>query len=491
MWKKDHPSRRDFLRGLGVAAGSLTLAGCPGGKAPVAEDDVVEPDNDTSGSNGSSSGIVVRHDVMSAEGQAQLDAYRAAITAMQGLDPSDPTSWRAQANIHLSWCPHGNAFFLPWHRGYLHYFEEVIRFHSGDPTFALPYWDWTTHPALPPAFFEGALNDPTRTIEPGEEIPPQFVGPQVIADILAINDFQTFASAYVQNITPGCNPPGNPPCCSASFDGKEQRASCGTGELEGTPHNNVHNLVGGNMRTYLSPLDPIFWLHHCNVDRLWMEWNKNHANGDFGPWRTFEFVDNFVDGEGVPQSIRVDQTFDTTALGYRYDTSPATESAQVPQASTVVAFAEASIAEPTDGDTLAVALTLPENVASRLEQKASGLETGTLDSLRLTLGGVAVPNQALAGELYVGAADSPGGSDSDAYVGTFGFFPTGEAAHEHGGHEKAFLFDIGSVVARMPAFDRGAPLNVHLRTTGLGAAESASTERVSAKRVVLEVVEHS
>ncbi len=43
-----------------------------------------------------------------------------------------------------------------------------------------------------------------------------------------------------------------------------------TGRLEQTPHNDIHVQLGGLM---LDPdaaaLDPIFWLHHANVDRLW------------------------------------------------------------------------------------------------------------------------------------------------------------------------------------------------------------------------------
>ncbi|HWO22471.1 MAG TPA: tyrosinase family protein [Kofleriaceae bacterium] len=52
--------------------------------------------------------------------------------------------------------------------------------------------------------------------------------------------------------------------------------------LEGQPHNHVHNYIGGvgpwdpgpygNMTNFLSPVDPIFFLHHANMDRLWAEW---------------------------------------------------------------------------------------------------------------------------------------------------------------------------------------------------------------------------
>ncbi len=54
--------------------------------------------------------------------------------------------------------------------------------------------------------------------------------------------------------------------------------------LEGLPHNKVHNYIGGvgqidpgpygNMTNFLSPVDPIFFLHHANIDRLWDVWTR-------------------------------------------------------------------------------------------------------------------------------------------------------------------------------------------------------------------------
>ena len=44
------------------------------------------------------------------------------------------------------------------------------------------------------------------------------------------------------------------------------------------PHNNVHGLIGGHgglmTRPASAALDPIFWLHHANIDRLWQTWNQ-------------------------------------------------------------------------------------------------------------------------------------------------------------------------------------------------------------------------
>jgi tyrosinase len=46
--------------------------------------------------------------------------------------------------------------------------------------------------------------------------------------------------------------------------------------IEGAVHASVHNAVGGDMATAASPSDPLFWLHHANIDRLWVKWQKKH-----------------------------------------------------------------------------------------------------------------------------------------------------------------------------------------------------------------------
>jgi tyrosinase len=90
--------------------------------------------------------------------QATLDSYKRAIANMLALPPSDPRNWYRQAMIHVLDCPHENWWFLPWHRGYILNFERICRQLSGDPDFALPYWDWTATPQLPDMFFDDVLN---------------------------------------------------------------------------------------------------------------------------------------------------------------------------------------------------------------------------------------------------------------------------------------------------------------------------------------------
>src|SRR5882724_1055696 len=105
-----------------------------------------------------------------AQSPSMLATLRKGVSEMKKRKPSDPLSWFYQAAIHgvtdeavkkatvddpdvknvppSRWnqCPHkgeNSANFLPWHRGYTYYFERILRMHTGDDTFSLPYWDYT------------------------------------------------------------------------------------------------------------------------------------------------------------------------------------------------------------------------------------------------------------------------------------------------------------------------------------------------------------
>ena len=134
-----------------------------------------------------------------------LVSYRTAINAMKALPQSDPRNWTRQAQIHQGnntvRCPHGNWYFLPWHRAYLLAFERICRQLSGNANFALPYWDWTANPQLPAAFaaatFNGqpnALFDNTRSSQT-VTIPTNIAGSTVMANIYAETTFEIFGSA--------------------------------------------------------------------------------------------------------------------------------------------------------------------------------------------------------------------------------------------------------------------------------------------------------
>jgi Common central domain of tyrosinase len=81
--------------------------------------------------------------------------------------------------------------------------------------------------------------------------------------------------------------------------------------LEGAVHAGVHNAVGGNMATASSPADPLFWLHHANLDRLWARWQSTHPGKN--PSNTAEVL------KPSPLfGVKVSAVLDIAVLGYAY-----------------------------------------------------------------------------------------------------------------------------------------------------------------------------
>jgi tyrosinase len=283
-----------------------------------------------------------------------LDSYKKAITAMLNLPPTDPRNWYRIAFIHELDCPHANWWFLPWHRGYIGWFEAVCRDLSGDPTFALPYWDWTAKPAFPaqfsdssvlnpqnPAFFAkktaflAAFADPVKTLYQGFS-PAQLAqlnlrGMNTAASLTAqINgDFfggtasrdPNFNGAYRTAVssttlraalksTKFSVPQPAPSPSFASDPATAHSDSSGEGILESQPHDHVHGSIGGLMGQFLSPVDPIFWMHHSNLDRIWDVWTRKQQKlhlpilpqgAALATWQNEPFL-FYVDGQGHPSA---------------------------------------------------------------------------------------------------------------------------------------------------------------------------------------------
>lgn len=222
-----------------------------------------------------------------------IQTFIQAVTAFKQQPSSSQYNWTNLANLHQGYCSHCNWFFLPWHRPYIGYFEWLIQTYTKTPNFALPYWNWTNNPTIPAIFFTGALNDTTRQAGPTSQLSSSWVGSSVMNNIIGTQDFQAFASAKASN----------------------QFVSAGYGALESTPHNNVHNWIGGDMENYLSPLDPLFWVHHGNIDRLWVVWNNKYANTTDSTWLNYQLQ---YGSSGVG-AWSVSQTLSTSAMGYVYD----------------------------------------------------------------------------------------------------------------------------------------------------------------------------
>ncbi|HYH16428.1 MAG TPA: tyrosinase family protein [Flavisolibacter sp.] len=235
--------------------------------------------------------------------EADFEDYKRAIVAMRALPYNDPTSWEYQSAIHgttltnnlQSWnsCQHGTRFFFSWHRMYIYFFERIVRAKSGNPSFTMPYWDYQTNPVLPPAFRDNTpgnpLYDSTR--------------------YASINGGGALPSSISTSINNALN--------NVLFDDYQTR-------IEG-PHGAVHNAIGGNMRLIrASGKDPIFYLHHTNIDRLWDVWlwrcgGRATPTASDATWWNQRFT--FFDENGRAVVMTGSQIVDIASqLNYRYET---------------------------------------------------------------------------------------------------------------------------------------------------------------------------
>ncbi len=191
---------------------------------------------------------------------AEVGAFRDAYRQMQAITDNRGFAYFAGLHGVPNWyCQHSTDtapayYFLPWHRAYLYNLELAAR--SRVSTVTLPWWDWTLRPprqsGIPKIFEDRAadggkpnplysfridLTNPsihhaTRR-QPGsaDDLPSQ----SDVGDVLPTGDWTDFTLA-----------------------------------LESRLHNLVHGWVGGDMAIVaVAAFDPIFYSHHCMVDRLW------------------------------------------------------------------------------------------------------------------------------------------------------------------------------------------------------------------------------
>lgn len=209
-----------------------------------------------------------------------------AIARMQeNTNAADKRSWTYWVNVHWNFCPHGIAYFLAWHRGFLFYFERQLRAVSGNSSLVLPYWDYYTNPSLPPEFTNPASYNPLYV-------------PRLNTDVRAALTLAPFANT-VTNMQRGL---------TNAFETS----------LESMPHNAVHNIIGNVMAEVMqSPVDPIFWLHHANIDRLWSAWQQGGGGRSTPPADNSYWNGNLT--YATKLALARDRTIDTRSnLGYFY-----------------------------------------------------------------------------------------------------------------------------------------------------------------------------
>jgi len=255
------------------------------------------------------------------------------------LRPGDRLPPKPDQDTYWDQCQHQSWYFLPWHRGYLASFEQIVRAAivglGGPQDWALPYWNYNDNQQtlkLPACF--------AATTLPNGEHNPLFVtrrfGPSgngvVVLDEQRINLRPALTERDFAGSASGGSPGFGGPITGFEHDGEV------SGRLESQPHNYVHVAVGGRQQGTRVPglmidpdtagLDPIFWLHHANIDRLWDVWlqrdRQNHnpvssqwLNGPPTPGRSFVVPS----ASGQPWTFKVSDMLDSRApkLDYIYE----------------------------------------------------------------------------------------------------------------------------------------------------------------------------
>ncbi|MGR8006939.1 tyrosinase MelC2 [Streptomyces hypolithicus] len=184
---------------------------------------------------------------------------------------------------------HRSPSFLPWHRRFLIQFEQALQ--SVDASVAVPYWDWTADRTAASSLWAADFLGGTGRGRDGQVMDGPFAassgawsvtvrvdGRTYLRRTLGTNGRQLPTRAEVDSVL--AMPTYDAAPWNSASDGFRNH-------LEGwrgvNLHNRVHVWVGGQMATGASPNDPVFWMHHVFIDKLWSQWQQRHPSSPYLP----------------------------------------------------------------------------------------------------------------------------------------------------------------------------------------------------------------
>ncbi len=359
-------------------------------------------------------------------------------------------------------CQHGNLNFLPWHRLYLHFFERVLRKQSGSADLSLPYWDY---------FAERGADGQ------GIALPKLVRGKPVGAT------YDPFRTPGLNEYTAAIDPNTGSAAQAFKFTGFTRFSK----QLEQQPHGVMHCGTGSGCTAPdmglvpLAGLDPVFYMHHANIDRLWQCWLNRAAHGqaidlawaraNLGmPESWFQTSYQFIDENGKAVSMKIADVFTLGMVDTHYDKEtdcvtalPRTQLAElktiakVPMKLMPMSNTQGTVLK---GNAVTIPLQAsPEaNVASILPN-AAGVEAG---NALLVIEDVAVKGDPeVTYNLYISSKRDP---KRTAYIATLNYFGVLEQAHP-GGHQPNTTGNIGTLT-----------YDVHEELLGLGLTSTADVD---------------
>jgi len=348
----------------------------------------------------------------------------------QNTNARDPNSWLYWANVHQNFCPHGVPYFLAWHRGYLKLFEQKLREIARNNALVVPYWDYYADPSMPREFL-----DPSS---------PLFMSRRVNSNVRASLSLDPFANQIV-NFPRGTNNAFEP-------------------LLESRPHNGVHNIIGGIMGGLQSPQDPIFWVHHANIDRLWAAWVRADSGRTMPPPSSpyWSGIFEYAPGVTLPRNA----TISTIGLGYKYENEnmpnkiPSENAPRRPPLLKLKAMSPQLLSAKILGggeqlslDQKSVSVEVPVSVQQqprlrKLLQASPQTTAANASTVRVVLDGVSLTDLGKSGgyfyKVYINLPEQGDGehSDSEYLLGTLGPFEIAGLQHhaEHNGGKVQLSF---------------------------------------------------
>lgn len=239
------------------------------------------------------------------EDASLVAAFRGAVAALRGVTDAQKTTsydywhnshWMARGtpprSMETVWnqCRHRVSYFFGWHRGFLAYFERAVQRLSGNPKFALPYWDYYNNPKLPKIFADPQLSDGS----PNPLYWKRRRGSRISG--LSYRPFEPSVTSF----------PFGPGDTYETI-------------IEPNPHGHVHDQVGGSMgRVPTAAADPIFWVHHSNIDRYWSAWIAAGGARHMPPPDQLWWEQTFFYNVNRTWRASVREMNDTKRLGYVY-----------------------------------------------------------------------------------------------------------------------------------------------------------------------------
>jgi len=239
---------------------------------------------------------------------------------------------------------HGTPAFLPWHRVFLYLFEKDLQEVSDDPNMAIPYWDISANDANTSIWTEdflGGSGNPNNDyiVETGAFAYSADKWPLRVRNLMVEKDDKlrrglgvgingSFPSVQrvrqILNLTPYDLAPYEE--TNTSNENMFRRQLEG-GAIHGIGHNWVggarevngeRESIGSMANVWTSPNDPVFFLHHCNIDRLWDKWQRRHGL-EYEPQTPVDGLPSGSINEAMSFGDRIRDTLAVSTFGYEYD----------------------------------------------------------------------------------------------------------------------------------------------------------------------------